>query len=113
MRLSLADYLGGQGIRVNTARDTGKALQLLAERKMDIIILDINLAGENGLELMRYLNKNYSGIPIIIYTGLRHEEHEIKSMLEQGASLYLTKNQPPEDLLSAIRQTYAQKYGHA
>jgi DNA-binding response OmpR family regulator len=59
--------------------------------KLALIILDLDLAGENGLMLMKFFQRNQSGVPIILYTGMCHDDDAIKAMLQQGAHQYVRK----------------------
>ncbi|MDB6112313.1 MAG: hypothetical protein JWR69_4063, partial [Pedosphaera sp.] len=49
--------------------------------------------------------------PIIIYTGLQHDEEQVRSIMRLGASGYAAKGNPISELVGAIRQVYTQAYG--
>jgi len=103
--LVIGKYLRQQGAKVLTAQETTRALELLDENKVGLIILDVNLsAGEDGVELMSFLQVNYPGIPIILYTGFPHDETQVKDMLSKGAACYVNKGQPAEALWFAVQQ---------
>jgi CheY-like chemotaxis protein len=90
------------GYEVLTARDATEALVLTEAVRPDLIILDLDLAGESGLTLMNFLRHNQAGVPIVLFTGLSHDEEQIQAMLRQGAHVYVRKG-PLEDLLRAVR----------
>jgi DNA-binding response OmpR family regulator len=79
------------GYEVVTAKDAAEALRRMESIKLDAIMLDVNLGGENGLLLMELLQQRHPGVPIIVYTGLDHDAAEIQAMLRRGARQYLRK----------------------
>ena len=102
MRSMLAEYLEGESFRVSAVAD-GKAMALvLLENPVDLIILDMKLGAEDGLDLMRGLGIPPQA-PIIIVTGHRREETDRVVGLELGADDYLTKPFSPRELLARIR----------
>jgi len=72
--------------------------------KLDAIILDLNLAGQNGLLLMELLKQRHPGVPVLIYTGMDHDNSTITEMLKSGAKKYLRKGSMAElcDTLKAM-----------
>ena len=97
----LRDYLQGNGYRVSTAAD-GKAMWSLLERqRVDLVVLDIMLPGEDGLVLCRQLRAS-SDLPVIMLTALGEDTERIIG-LEMGADDYLGKPFNPRELLARIR----------
>ena len=68
-----------------------------------LIILDLDLGGENGLMLMKHLKRYHPTVPIIIYTGIEPEAQAVERMREQGAALFLKKG-PMSELVAAVRR---------
>jgi two-component system, OmpR family, response regulator len=100
-RKLLREYLQKQGYRVTTAAD-GKALrQALDRSRPDLIVLDVMLPGEDGLQLCLELRAR-SSIPIIMLTA-RGEETDRIVGLEMGADDYLAKPFNPRELLARIK----------
>src|SRR5437868_1047800 len=64
-------WLQDAGYEVLTATDATEAMGLT--EGVALIILDLNLAGENGVMLMKFLKQNDPELPIILYTGMEHE----------------------------------------
>jgi CheY-like chemotaxis protein len=95
-RLIAGTCLEEAGFEVVTARDAAEALRRMETVKLDGIILDVNLAGENGLLLMELLKQKHPGVPILIYTGMDHDSSAIQTMLKQGARQYLRKGSMTE-----------------
>ncbi|SPE53196.1 hypothetical protein SBV1_1680011 [Verrucomicrobia bacterium] len=101
-------YLKDSGYEVVTARDGSEALKQAEGTNLDLIILDLNLAGENGLMLMKFLKKNQPEVPIVLYTGMEHDEKAIKDMLKQGAHQYVRKGMLG-DLLKVVQSALKAK----
>jgi DNA-binding response OmpR family regulator len=101
IRALLQEYLSESGLRV-TAASTGQQMsQILAEEPIDLIVLDLRLAGEDGMALTRSL-RDQSAIPIVMLSGVRDEADRVMG-LELGADDYLTKPFSPRELLARIR----------
>ena len=90
-RVVVGSFLQDAGFEVVTAKDAAEALQRMETFKLDGIVLDLNLGGENGLLLMELLKQKHPGVPILIYTGQEHDEVAIQGMIKQGARKYLRK----------------------
>lgn len=97
----LAEYLEKNGYRTSTAED-GKAMRrTLDTARIDLIVLDLNLPGEDGLTLCRDL-RSRSSIPIVMLTA-RGEPVDRILGLEMGADDYLAKPFEPRELFARIR----------
>jgi CheY-like chemotaxis protein len=90
-RFIAGSVLQDAGFNVLTAKDVTEALRRMESVKLDAIVLDLNLAGENGLLLMEFLKQKHPGVPILIYTGMDHDAAKIQEMLKSGAKQYLRK----------------------
>jgi len=100
-RSLLQTYLQKQGYRATTAAD-GKGLRKALETaRPDLIVLDLMLPGEDGLELCRHL-RSRSNLPVIMLTA-RGEETDRIVGLEMGADDYLAKPANPRELLARIK----------
>jgi two-component system OmpR family response regulator len=97
----LAKFLTKHGCRVTLAAD-GKDMRLaLADRRIDLVVLDLMLPGEDGLSLCRRLRAE-SDLPVIMLTAMREDIDRILG-LEMGADDYLPKPFNPRELLARIR----------
>jgi DNA-binding response OmpR family regulator len=94
-------YLADHDIRVSTVSTESDMLAILAREAVDLVLLDLRLQGEDGMQIARTLRAR-SKVPIIILTG-RHEEADRVMGLELGADDYLTKPFSPRELLARIR----------
>ena len=69
----------------------------------DVVILDINLPGMDGVEAIRHIKKLNKKIKVLILTMYNHDEYLLKA-LSQGADGYLLKDAPSDELLEAIKK---------
>lgn len=104
----LRRYFSGQGFRVTAVGNGSDMLALLAEATIDLVLLDLGLPGEDGLELTRYLHEHWRG-PVIIVTGRGDSIDRIVG-LEVGADDYVTKPFELRELLARIRSVL-RRYG--
>jgi two-component system OmpR family response regulator len=103
IRKVLTDYLGGQDFRV-TAVATGRELfGVLEAEPVDLLLLDLRLPGENGLEIARRA-RELSRVPIMMLTGRADEADRVMG-LELVADDYVTKPFSPRELVARIRAT--------
>jgi two-component system OmpR family response regulator len=101
VRQMIADYLGDNDIQVTTLAGGQAIPEVMARHTIDLLILDLRLPGEDGMQIARQLRAD-SDVPIIILTG-RNEEADRVMGLELGADDYLTKPFSPRELLARIR----------
>ena len=70
IRELLSLYFRKKGLEVTTAITAQEAREIAARTQISLAILDLNLAGENGLELLSYFRRTYPNMPVILFTGL-------------------------------------------
>lgn len=80
-----------------------QGVELAEQHDPDLILLDLNMPGLNGLETLDLLRKRELSGRIVVFTVSNHED-DIVSALKRGADGYLLKDMEPEDLLEALRQ---------
>jgi len=98
----LKRYLGKHGYRVTTAQNGQEMRKALRDWQIDLIVLDLMMPGEGGLELCRGLRASGSKLPIIMLTALGEETDRIVG-LEMGADDYLPKPFNPRELEARIK----------
>ena len=101
MREMIAEYLAGEAFQVSAVADGSAMKRVLAEKPVDLVVLDVRLADEDGLELMR--GRESADVPVIVVTGHRREETDRIVGLELGADDYMTKPLSLRELLARIR----------
>jgi two-component system phosphate regulon response regulator OmpR len=100
-RSELCEYLRGRGMRVDDAGDLAGARNGLAARDFDLVLLDLWIGRENGLDFLRTLRKSRE-IPCIMMTAQDDVTDKIVG-LELGADDYLFKPVNPRELLARLR----------
>ncbi|WP_276329109.1 response regulator [Herbaspirillum robiniae] len=101
IRTLLAEYLDSNGLRTLTATNGAEMRKVLEESRVDLIVLDLTLPGEDGLTLCRNLRAT-SNVPVIMLTA-RGEPLDRILGLEMGADDYLAKPFEPRELFARIR----------
>jgi two-component system, OmpR family, response regulator len=99
--LLLSKFLAEQGYRVSIAHDGPAMTGILEASRVDLVVLDLMLPGEDGLALCRRL-RSTGTLPIIMLTAMGDEVDRIVG-LEMGADDYLAKGSNPRELLARIR----------
>ncbi len=97
----ISTYLGDYDMRVTAVPGEQEMASVLERERVDLVLLDLRLKGEDGMQIARNLRAT-SKLPIIILTG-RQEEADRVMGLELGADDYLTKPFSPRELLARIR----------
>ena len=100
IRKLLSRYLVENGFRVSVAADAAEARRRLAGLAFDLMILDVMMPGESGMELTESL-RHESDVPILMLTARSETENRIRG-LELGADDYLPKPFEPRELLLRI-----------
>ena len=101
LRELLRRYLSDSGFRVTAAADASEARSNLASFAFDLVVLDVMMPGESGLELTRALRAD-GRIPVLLLTAMAEPEDRING-LEQGADDYLSKPFEPRELVLRVR----------
>jgi len=105
IRTLLADYLEKQGLRCTTAADGREMRAALETHRIDLIVLDIMMPGEDGLTLCRNLRASdgpNADTPVLMLTA-RGEDMDRIIGLEMGADDYLPKPFVPRELFARVR----------
>jgi two-component system, OmpR family, response regulator len=111
IRELLEEYLTENALRVSVVASGQQMANILADETIDLVVLDLRLAGEDGMAIARTLREQ-SAIPIVMLTGVRDEADRIMG-LELGADDYLTKPFSPRELLARIRTVLRRTKGAA
>lgn len=107
IRFAASRFFKQLGYKVSTAESAEEALRVADSVPLQAIVLDVNLAGEDGLKLMTFLKHNHPGVPIILYTGVVHDDETVKKLLSQGAHQYLIKGTSFDELLKVVQGALA------
>jgi two-component system KDP operon response regulator KdpE len=98
---TLSINLRARDYEVETAGDGRSALQIVAERMPDVIVLDLGLPDLDGVSVLRQL-RSFSKVPVVVLSA-RHESDDKVEALDEGADDYVTKPFGMEELLARVR----------
>lgn len=102
LRALLQRYLAEQGFRVTSAADAGAARGALAAMAFDLVVLDVMMPGETGLELVESLRREGNDVPVLMLTARGGPDDRVAGF-EMGADDYLAKPFDPRELALRIR----------
>lgn len=88
---------------VGEAGHANEAIRKIRSEPWHVVLLDINLPGKSGLDALKQIKAERPDLPVLIFS-IYPEEHYALRVLRAGASGYITKNSPPELLISAINR---------
>lgn len=88
---------------VGEASNAGEAMEAVRRERWDVVILDINLGGRNGMEVLDEILAEYPRLPILMLSSYPEEQFALRA-IRAGASGYLNKNLAARVLIDAIRQ---------
>lgn len=108
MRTMLVDYLSQHAFRVTAVDGSQQLARILSTDTVDLIIVDLNLGGEDGLDIVRRLSSS-SDAPLIIISGDRLDEADKVVGLELGAVDYVTKPFGTREFLARIRSSLRER----
>lgn len=107
IRELLSVYLSRQGFHVNTAASSEETLVALDQTPVDMVVLDIGLADEDGLKLLEAIKKGRPNLRVVMLTGMGFVEDLLQEAHQKGADGYVSKIVPLDELLMAIKRGFA------
>jgi two-component system invasion response regulator UvrY len=104
VRAGFAQFIADQGdMKVTGEASTGdEVIALIRRDQFDVVLLDISMPHKNGIDCLRIIRQINPTLPVLMLSGYP-EEHYAVNLLRSGASGYISKNAPPEELMRAIR----------
>ena len=102
MRVGLKDNFEFEGFSVDTAEDGAEGLEMIANNKYDLVLLDVMLPKMSGFDVCKTIRMNKNNIPIIMLTAKGEEIDKVLG-LEIGADDYITKPFSLRELLARIK----------
>jgi DNA-binding NtrC family response regulator len=103
MRDSVAATLSRAGFEVSVASDAQAALESMAKRRPDVVITDLRMPGQTGVELLEAVKKIDEDLPVILMTAFGTIETAVRAM-KSGAFDYLTKPFEGDELIIAAKR---------
>lgn len=91
-------------IKVAAEASNGEeVLDLAREHDLDVVVLDLNMPGPSGLDVLKQLNSEFPDLPVLVLSVHPEDQYALR-VLRAGASGYLTKESAPDQLVHAIRK---------
>ena len=106
IRAGLVQLLSGAGFVVREARDGEAALVAVAERRPDLVLLDVMMPGMDGFKVCERLSAVDRELPVVFLTAKDSESDQVRG-LEVGADDFLSKTAGEEVLLARVRKALA------
>jgi CheY-like chemotaxis protein len=103
-RLALAHYLRSSGYLVDEAGDGKSALQFLKHRKIDLLLLDLQMPDVDGFDVLNYVNEHRRALPVILMSGMPLDEiqREIHTLRQRELPPLMLKPVDPEQVLDMV-----------
>jgi two-component system response regulator HydG len=102
----LKTWLGKKGFDVETASTSARARKILLSKEFDLVISDLRLPDQDGINLLSWLREQKKNIPFIIMTGYAEIQSAVQCM-KLGATDYISKPIQPDELLKTINEAIA------
>jgi DNA-binding NarL/FixJ family response regulator len=93
-------------VAVSEAKDAGEAINLLIQRDWDLVLLDLNMPGRSGLEVLEQAKRLRPKTPVLVLTAYPEAQFAVRSF-KLGASGYLTKQSVSDELVTAVKRILA------
>jgi len=104
MRELLSLFFQERGLEVAPATTAADAMELADREDFSLAIVDLNLAGENGLELLSFLKTNHPKLPVIIFTGMNFDEGLVNEARNRGAEGFMSKTDSLDALFREVKR---------
>jgi DNA-binding NtrC family response regulator len=105
IRELLQTYFKKHGYNVTTAETAAEAFRLADEVPLHLIVLDIVLADADGMEVLATIKSAHPKLPVIVMTGMGFDEELLQEAIQKGASGYVSKTLPLDQLLMEVHRT--------
>ena len=102
IRKLMSLFLRKEGFDLKEARDGTKALSIIENSRVDLVILDIMMPGLNGWDLCREIRRYDANIPLLMVTAKAESAHKVKGF-QLGTDDYLTKPFDPLELVMRVK----------
>ena len=91
---------------VGEAKNAAETLSLVREKTWDAVILDINLPGRSGIDVLKEIKAQRPSLPVLILTMYSEDQFAVR-VLRAGAAGYITKSEAPSTIVEAIERVIA------
>ena len=98
----LYDFFSGQGWQIATADSGEKALGILRDKSIDLVLTDLKMPQMDGMDLTRHVRSDYPDIPVVVMTGFPSVESAVAALRNKVAD-YVTKPFNVNELLKIVK----------
>ena len=104
IRELLGLFLEQKGFEISLASNSQDCIDIIASLAPQLVVLDINLADEDGLKLLTQIKVQSPDTKVVMLTGMGFDDDLLREALSRGADGYVSKILPFDELLAAIRR---------
>ena len=90
-------------VEVGEAGNGSDAIRMLRDGEWDMVLLDINLPGKNGIEVLKQIKGEWKKLPVLMLSMYSEDQYAMRA-IRGGAAGYMTKETAPDELLNAINR---------
>jgi DNA-binding response OmpR family regulator len=105
IRELLTTFFDKHGYQITAVATAEEAQAVARTATVNLIILDIELADVDGLQLLGEFKERYPDLPVMILTAMGFDDQLLAEALQKGASAYVSKTLPLQQLLSEVQRT--------
>lgn len=105
----LSAFFKKHGYEVSTVATGAEALPAVDEKGVEVVILDVLLTDTDGLEVLSRIKAKHPKLPVIMMTGIGFDEELLQDALQKGASGYVSKTLPLDQLLAEVHRSLNHK----
>jgi len=108
VRRGLKDILAEEfdKLRIGEATRANEILDAVRKQEWDVVLLDINLPGRSGLDVLEELRRLFPRLPVVVLSAFPEADYALRAF-KLGAAAYLTKQSASDELLVALRKALA------
>lgn len=103
----LAGYLGQRGHPCNTSFEAGEALNWLSQNRCEVVVVDLKSQNGTATSLIASVRAMDSKLPVVVFTEKGCNEMQVREAMRAGASGYVSKNLPAEQLYCVLARVLA------
>ncbi len=93
-------------VAIGEAENGAQVIEQVAKQKWDLVLLDINMEGRSGLDVLEDLRRTHPKLPVLILSMYPEDELAVRA-LKQGAAGYISKRRASEELVAAVKKVLA------
>lgn len=105
VRLLLKNFLEGEGFDVKLAGDGERAVEMLEKERFDLMIIDMLLPGEHGIDVVKNINNKFLN-PVIVMSGIYEKNDILSSLKDYNIKQFFKKPFDLGEILESVRSAF-------